>query len=263
VTFTGSTATGRQVMTAAASNLKKVFLELGGKSAAVVLPDADMSAAVAMTAFQVVTHAGQGCAITTRLVLPESRYDEGLAALLEVMAGLPYGDPTDPSNLMGPLISERQRRRVLSFINRGVEEGATLALGGGIPAHLDRGFFVEPTVLTDVRPDATVAQQEIFGPVLVVQRYRDGEGDERADAAAAALANDSAYGLSGSVFSGSIDRARSFAAKVRTGTLSLNGAVWYGPDVPFGGYKQSGVGREMGRAGFEEYLEIKSIAEPA
>ena len=135
-------------------------------------------------------------------------------------------------------------------------EGATVALGGGAPAHLPVGFYVEPTVLTDVAPDASVAQEEIFGPVLVVQAYDDEDH-------AVALANDSAYGLSGAVFSASVDHARDVAARLRTGTVSLNGGLWYGPDVPFGGYKQSGIGREMGRAGFEEYLETKAIGEPA
>jgi aldehyde dehydrogenase (NAD+) len=256
VSFTGSTATGRRVMTAAAGNLKKVFLELGGKSAAIVLDDADVASAAAATAFQVMTHAGQGCAITTRLVLPRSRFDEGVGALVETMAALPYGDPTEPSHLMGPLISGRQRERVLGYIGTGVEEGATVALGGGVPSHLPVGYYVEPTVLTGVDPDATVAQEEIFGPVLVVLAH-DGDDD------AVAVANNSVYGLSGAVFSQSIDRARAVASRLRTGTVSLNGGLWYGPDVPFGGYKQSGIGREMGRAGFEEYLETKSMAEPA
>jgi aldehyde dehydrogenase (NAD+) len=256
VSFTGSTATGRRVMTASAGNLKKVFLELGGKSAAVVLDDADIAGAAAATAFQVMTHAGQGCAITTRLVLPKARRDEGVAALLETMAALPYGDPRDPSHLMGPLINARQRERVLGYIQKGVDEGATVAVGGGVPANLPVGYYVEPTVLLDVDPNATVAQEEIFGPVLAVLTH---EGDDDA----VAIANNSPYGLSGAIFSGAPERARATAARIRTGTLSLNGALWYGTDVPFGGYKQSGIGREMGKAGFEEYLETKSIAEPA
>jgi len=256
VTFTGSTATGRRVMVAAAGNLKKVFLELGGKSAALALEDADVADAAASTAIQIMTHAGQGCAITTRLLLPRAKYDEGLEVLVATMGAVGYGDPMEPSNLMGPLISARQRERVLGMIEQGVAEGATVALGGGRPAHLPVGYYVEPTVLTDVAPDATVAQEEIFGPVLVVQAY-DTEDE------AVALANNSAYGLSGAVFSGSIEHARAVAGRLRTGTVSLNGGLWYGPDVPFGGYKQSGIGREMGRAGFEEYLETKAIGEPA
>jgi aldehyde dehydrogenase (NAD+) len=263
VSFTGSTATGRKVMTAAAGNLKQVFLELGGKSAAVVLPDADVAKAAGSTGVQICAHAGQGCAITSRLLLPRSRYDEGVAAVVDTMGSLAYGDPTDPSNLMGPLVSAAQRARVLGYVDQGVGEGAALALGGGTPDHLPTGYYVEPTVLVDVDPGATVAQEEIFGPVLVVLAYDDSGGDAAADRAAAALANDSVYGLSGAVFSGSVERARAVAGRIRTGTVSVNGGVYYGADAPFGGYKQSGIGREMGRAGFEEYLETKTVAEPA
>ncbi len=255
VSLTGSTATGRRVMAAGAQTLKKIFLELGGKSAALVLDDADVGAAAGATAFQIMTHAGQGCAITTRLVLPRARFDEGVATLIDTIKAIPYGDPTDSGNLMGPLISARQRERVLAYIQTGVDEGATIAHGGGIPAHLPDGFYVEPTVLVDVDPNATVAQEEIFGPVVVVLVH-DGDDD------AVAIANNSPYGLSGAVFGGSLDRARAVARRLRTGTVSVNGGLWYGADVPFGGYKQSGIGREMGREGFEEYLEIKTIAEP-
>jgi aldehyde dehydrogenase (NAD+) len=256
VSFTGSTATGRRVMASAAATIKRVFLELGGKSAAVVLDDADVAEAAGATAFQVMTHAGQGCAITTRLVLPRARLDEGIEAAVSMMQALGCGDPTDSTVMMGPLISERQRQRVLGYIDTGRREGATVALGGGIPPHLGVGYFVEPTVLVDVDPAATVAQEEIFGPVLVVLAH-DGDDD------AVAIANNSIYGLSGAVFGGSIERAHAVAARLRTGTVSVNGGLWYGPDVPFGGNKQSGIGREMGRAGFEEYLEMKSVAAPA
>ena len=256
VSFTGSTATGRRVMASASATLKRVFLELGGKSAAVVLDDGDVGEAAGACAFQLMTHAGQGCAITTRLVVPRRRMDEGVEAAMAVMAAVGYGDPTDPANLMGPLISERQRQRVLGYIATGVSDGARVAMGGGIPAHLQVGYYVEPTVLVNVDPNATVAQEEIFGPVLVVLAH-DGDDD------AVAVANNSAYGLSGAVFAGSVERARAVADRMRTGTVSINGGVWFGPDVPFGGYKQSGIGREMGRAGFEEYLELKSLAEPA
>jgi aldehyde dehydrogenase (NAD+) len=255
VSFTGSTVTGRKVMTAAAQTVKKVFLELGGKSAYVVLDDADVAAAVAGVAFQITTHAGQGCAVTSRLLLPRARFDEGVEAVVATLATFTYGDPSDPTMMMGPLISERQRQRVLGYIGRGVEQGATAVLGGGVPAHLPRGFYVEPTVLVGVGRDAVVAQEEIFGPVLVVQAH-DGDDD------AVELANHSIYGLSGAVV-GSPERARSVARRMRTGTVSVNGGLYYSPDVPFGGYRQSGVGREMGVAGFEEYLEIKSLAERA
>lgn len=254
VSFTGSTATGRRIMAAAAPTIKKVFLELGGKSACVALDDADMMAAATGAAFQVTTHAGQGCAITSRLVVPASRRDEAVEAVLGVLGQISYGDPTDPANMMGPLISETQRSRVLGYIEKGKEQGAKVAVGGGVPAHLPKGFYVEPTVLVGAERHHTVVQEEIFGPVLVVQTH-DGDDD------AVAVANDSIYGLSGAVFSADADRARAVARRIRSGTIGINGGVYYGADVPFGGYKQSGVGREMGRAGFEEYLEIKSIAE--
>jgi aldehyde dehydrogenase (NAD+) len=255
VSFTGSTATGRKVMMAGAGNLKKVFLELGGKSALVALDDADLSTVVGNAAFQITTHAGQGCAILTRLLLPRARYDEGVEALVAALRNWPIGDPTDPSVLMGPLISEHQRQRVLTYIDRGVAEGARVALGGGIPGNQPRGWFVEPTVLADVGENDIVAQEEIFGPVIAVIPY-EGDDDE-----AVRIANNSRYGLSGAVISASAERARAAARKIRTGTMSVNGGVYYGADMPFGGYRQSGVGRESGSAGFEEYLEIKAIAE--
>jgi aldehyde dehydrogenase (NAD+) len=255
VSFTGSTATGRAVMIAGAANLKKVFLELGGKSALIALDDADLPTVAATAAFQITTHAGQGCAILSRLLLPRDRYEEGVAALVETLHGWPYGDPSDPATLMGPLISERQRSRVLAHLEKGLAEGAKIALGGGVPKHLPKGWFVEPTVLTDVGADTTVAQEEIFGPVICVIPY-DGGDDE-----AVRVANNSRYGLSGGVISASADRARAVARKVRAGTFSINGGTYYGADMPFGGYRQSGVGRESGVAGFEEYLEIKAVAE--
>jgi aldehyde dehydrogenase (NAD+) len=255
ISFTGSTVTGRSVMTAGASSLKKVFLELGGKSALIALDDADLPTVAATAAFHITTHAGQGCAILSRLLLPRARYDEGLAAVVETLRGWPYGDPADSATLMGPLISERQRQRVLGYVEKGAAGGARIALGGGIPAQFPKGWFVEPTVLADVDENSVVAQDEIFGPVLCVIAY-DGDDDE-----AVRVANNSRYGLSGAVISASADRARAVARKVRTGTMSVNGGAYYGPDVPFGGYRQSGVGRESGIAGFEEYLEIKALAE--
>jgi aldehyde dehydrogenase (NAD+) len=256
ISFTGSTATGRKIMTAAAANITKTFLELGGKSALVVLDDADMPTAALVAAFNATSHAGQGCAITSRMLLPRSRYDEGVEAVVETMKTIPYGDPTDPGMMMGPLVREQQRQRVLGYVRKGTDEGARLALGGGVPAHLPKGYYVEPTVLVDVDPDATVAQEEIFGPVLVVLPH---DGDDHA----VELANRSAYGLSGGVLGNDLERARGIANRMRTGTVSLNGGVWYGADVPFGGYRQSGIGRESGVAGFEEYLEVKALAEPA
>ncbi len=253
ISFTGSTATGTRIMTAAAANITKVFLELGGKSALIALDDADIAGAAAAAFFQITSHAGQGCAITSRLLLPRDKYDEGLDALASLAATWPYGDPTDPGMLMGPLVREQQRQRVLDYVRIGVEEGARIVTGGGIPAHLPKGYFVEPTVLADVTPDARVAQEEIFGPVLAVIPY---EGDDEA----VAIANNSKYGLSGGVISASDERARAVANRIRTGTIMVNGGLYYGADSPFGGYKHSGIGREMGLAGFEEYLEIKTIA---
>lgn len=256
VSFTGSTATGKKVMAGAAETLKKVFLELGGKSAFVVLDDADAASAAGLAAFTVCTHAGQGCAITTRLLLPRARFDEGVDAVVAAMAGLAPGDPTDPGTICGPLISARQRGRVLGYLDLARSEGGSFACGGGPPADRDRGHFVEPTLVVGVGNDARVSQEEIFGPVLVAIPH---DGDDHA----VALANDSVFGLSGTVFGGDLDRAWAVAARLRTGTVGVNGGIWYGGDVPFGGYKQSGVGREMGVLGFEEYLEAKSVAEPA
>ncbi|WP_292991786.1 aldehyde dehydrogenase [Mycobacterium sp.] len=254
ISFTGSTSTGTRIMVAAAPTIKKVFLELGGKSALVALDDADLGSVVTSAAFATTTHAGQGCANTTRLLLPRAKYREGVQALAEALDGWPFGDPTDSSVLMGPLISEVQRQRVLGYIKKGVDEGATIAVGGGVPAHLPAGYYVEPTVLTDVDPNSSVAQDEIFGPVLVVIPH---DGDDHA----VQIANNSRYGLSGAVVSADDERARAVANRMRTGTVNVNGGVFYGVDVPFGGYKHSGIGREMGVAGFEEYLEIKAIAE--
>jgi len=256
VSFTGSTATGRKVMASAADTVKKVFLELGGKSAFVILDDADLRGACATAAFTVCTHAGQGCAITTRLLVPRTLFDEAVDSTSRVMAKLPAGDPTDPGTICGPLVSARQRDRVEGYLKLAIEEGGSFALGGGRPDGMDGGFFVEPTLIVGVGNDARVAQEEIFGPVLVVIPFDD-------DDDAVTLANDSAYGLSGSVWSADRARAVAVANRIRTGTIGINGGLWFSPDVPFGGYRQSGVGRESGVAGFEEYLETKSLAEPA
>jgi aldehyde dehydrogenase (NAD+) len=255
VSFTGSTATGRTIMAAAAPTVKRLFLELGGKSALLVLDDADMALAAAVAAFQITTHAGQGCAVTTRVLLPRDRFDEGVEAIAATIASIGYGDPADPSNLMGPLISAAQRDRVLDYISSAVDDGGTIVAGGARPAHLPVGYFVEPTVITGLEPGAKAVREEIFGPVLCVLPH-DGDTD------AVRIANDSIFGLSGAVIGTDLERARSVAARLRTGTVGINGGQWYAPDVPFGGYKQSGVGRESGVAGFEEYLETKSVAEP-
>jgi aldehyde dehydrogenase (NAD+) len=241
-------------MECASATVKKVFLELGGKSAHIVLDDADLAKVLPGTAM-ICTHAGQGCAITTRLLLPRSRYEEGLALAKASFEKLAYGDPTNPAHLMGPVVSRRQRDRVLGYIEKGRREGARLLTGGGVPKHLPKGFYVEPTLFGDVDPDATIAQEEIFGPVLAVIPYEDDDDAVR-------IANHSIYGLSGAVTSASEERALSVARRIRTGTLSVNGAMWFDVDTPFGGYRQSGVGRENGVAGFEEYLETKVVALP-
>ncbi|MBI3690997.1 MAG: aldehyde dehydrogenase, partial [Mycolicibacterium aromaticivorans] len=253
VSFTGSTNTGRAVMAAGAATIKKVFLELGGKSAFLVLDDADLAGACSMAAFTASMHAGQGCAITTRLVVPRARYDEAVEAAAATMGGIKAGDPTNPGTICGPVISERQRDRVQSYLDLAITEGGRFACGGGRPADRDTGYFISPTVIAGLDNSARVAREEIFGPVLTVIAH-DGDDD------AINIANDSPYGLSGSVFSSDPERAQGVADRLRVGTVNVNGGVWYSADVPFGGYKQSGVGREMGLAGFEEYLELKVIA---
>jgi aldehyde dehydrogenase (NAD+) len=255
ISFTGSTAVGQRIMEKGAATMKRVFLELGGKSATIVLEDADLGTA-AMMGVGVCFHAGQGCAIQTRMLIARSRYDEGVEMLTAAMAGVPYGDPQRPDVIMGPVISAKQRERILGYIEKGVAEGATLAVGGGRPADYPKGFFVEPTLFTDVDNSMTIAQEEIFGPVLVVIPFEDEDDAIR-------IANDSKYGLSGGVFSGSLERSQAVARRIRTGGMSINGGAPYGPDVPFGGFKHSGIGRQNGVAGFDQYLEIKSVAWPA
>lgn len=252
VSFTGSTSVGKHIMARAAQTVKKVFLELGGKSANIILDDADLNTSL-LTCLAVCFHSGQGCAINTRLLIPRSRQAEVEALLPTYFGFIEYGDPTSDSQIMGSLVNARQRDRVLAYIEQGKSEGARLLLGGGIPAHLDKGYYVEPTVFVDVTNDMTIAREEIFGPVLSVIAYDDEEDAVR-------IANDSEYGLSGGVWSASEERALAVARRIRSGTINVNGGNFYGADAPFGGYKQSGVGREMGLEGFEEYLETKTIA---
>ena len=255
ISFTGSSAVGKRIMEKGAATLKRLFLELGGKSATIVLDDADFPSAM-LIGLAVCSHAGQGCAVPTRMLLPRSRYDEGVELLRANLAAAPYGDPQSPDVMMGPLISEKQRTRVLGYIQRGIDEGATLALGGHRPKDMTKGWYVEPTLFTDVVNSMTIAREEIFGPVLVVIPFDD-------DDDAVMIANDSNYGLGGMVFSGSLDRSLAVARRVRAGSLSINGGAAFGPDVPFGGYKDSGIGRQNGTAGFDQYLETKSLAWPA
>ncbi|MCP3983606.1 MAG: aldehyde dehydrogenase family protein [bacterium] len=252
VTFTGSTATGRRVMENASATVKKAFLELGGKSASIVLDDAKLEAVLPGAAMTCI-HGGQGCALTTRWLVPRSRYEEAVEIIKAAFEAWNWGDPTDPSNLQGPQISKRQQERVLGYIEQGRQEGARCLVGGGRPDR--KGFFVEPTLFVDVEPAMTIARQEIFGPVCCVLPYDDEDEAVR-------IANDSIYGLSGAVYSGDDERALAVARRIRTGTISVNGGMWFHVSTPFGGYGQSGLGRENGVMGFEEHLETKVIALP-
>lgn len=254
VSFTGSTAVGKRLMALGASSVKRLFLELGGKSADIVLDDADFAEKLSM-AWTICVHGGQGCVMLTRLLLPRSRYDEGIALMEDGFRHVPYGDPTDPANFQGPQINAAQRERILGYIERGVEEGARLVVGGGRPAHLPTGYYVEPTLFADVENTMTIAREEIFGPVLVVIPYDDDDDAVR-------IANDSPYGLGCGVTSASEERALGVARRIRAGSVMVNGGLWYGADAPFGGYKSSGIGRQNGVEGFEQYLETKSIAGP-
>lgn len=253
VSFTGSTATGRRIMRVAASNIKKLFLELGGKSAHIVLDDID-PAEIAGSFTAGCVHAGQGCSNLTRILLPRARYEEGLEAIVKAVQAIPFGDPRDPKNIMGPVIRKSQHERILGIIESGKQE-ARLVCGGGVPKGFDRGYFIEPTVFADVSNRSSLAQDEIFGPVLCVIPYED-------DDDAVQIANDSRYGLSGAVTGTDLERAHRIARRIRTGTMSVNGGQYFSVDAPFGGYRESGLGRENGSMGCEEYLETKLIASP-
>jgi acyl-CoA reductase-like NAD-dependent aldehyde dehydrogenase len=255
VSFTGSTPVGKKIMAAASDTVKRVFLELGGKSAFVVLEDGNVQMSTFIAVMGATSHAGQGCAITSRLVVPRERVQEAAAVAKGAIANIKYGDPTDPATYMGPLITKAQQDKVAGYVDRAVAAGATLVTGGKVPEQFDRGYYYEPTVLI-ADENSEIAQEELFGPVLVIIPH-DGDDD------AVRVANNSDFGLSGAVDSADVERALSVARRIRTGTIGVNGGVWFSPDVPFGGYKQSGFGREMGVAGLEEFLESKSIALPA
>ena len=249
ISFTGSTATGRAIMHAASDTVKRVFLELGGKSAMIVLDDADFGAAAMFAAFTICSHSGQGCALTSRLLVPRAQHDEIVEKVVAGIGRVTYGDPTDIKTFMGPLISEKQRDKVDGMVQRAVAAGATLATGG---KRVDPGFFYTPTVLTNVDPDSEIAQDEVFGPVLAVIPFEDDDDAVR-------IANNSIFGLSGAVHSRDEARAIALARRIRSGTFSINGGNYFSQDVPFGGYKQSGIGRESGVAGLEEFLQLKSF----
>lgn len=253
-TFTGSSAVGKEIAKIAAEKLKPCTLELGGKSAAIILEDADLDSTLPMLGFSGVMNSGQACVAQTRILAPRSRYEEVVEKVANFVGAMPVGLPDDPNAAIGPLISEKQRDRVESYIKKGVDEGARIVTGGGRPEGLDNGWFVQPTVFADVENSMTIAQEEIFGPVLAVIPYEDEEDAIR-------IANDSVYGLAGSVWTTDNKKALEVASKIRTGTYAVN-MYAFDPGAPFGGYKNSGIGRENGPEGIEAYVEHKSVLLP-
>ncbi|HTN99446.1 MAG TPA: aldehyde dehydrogenase family protein [Microthrixaceae bacterium] len=259
VSFTGSGRAGAEVSRAAAATAKRVGLELGGKSANVVLDDADPTTVAMGALFGAFINSGQTCSALTRVLVPESRKDEYIDAIVAEAAQMrlvdPKADEPDILHALGPMSSKVHQERVNAFIQKGIDEGATLAIGGpGQPEEFEKGFYVKPTVFVDVTPDMTIAQEEIFGPVLSVLTYTDDDDAVR-------IANDTIYGLSGAVQSADVERAKGIARRMRTGQVDINGAA-FNTAAPFGGYKQSGNTRERGRWGLEEFLETKSIQLP-
>ena len=256
VSFTGSDAVGRKVYAQGAESIKKVVLELGGKSANILLDDTDLDKAMQSVLSGFITHAGQGCALQTRILVHQSLHDDLVNRIVGTLGFISVGDPSDPATMMGPLIREVQRERVESLIAAGVEEGAQIAFGGKRPAHLDRGFFVEPTLFVGVDNGMRIAQEEFFGPVAVVIPFTDDDDAVR-------IANDSRYGLAGGVWSADPLRAAGVARRLRTGMVVVNGGGGgLNPASPFGGYKQSGIGREFGEYGLAEYLQHKALQWP-
>ncbi|NJP33594.1 aldehyde dehydrogenase family protein [Micromonospora thermarum] len=251
VSFTGSTATGRRVAHLAADRIARVALELGGKSANVILDDADLATAVKVGVGNAFLNSGQTCTAWTRMLVHRDRYDEALALAAKAADGYRLGDPFDPATRLGPLVSAAQRDRVRDHVARGLADGGRLVAGGPDAPLPERGWFVAPTVIADVDPDSALAQEEVFGPVLAVIPVDDDEH-------AVAVANNSRYGLAGAVWSGDEERALAVARRMRTGAVDVNGAP-FNPLAPFGGYKQSGLGRELGTYGLEEFLQTKAI----
>jgi aldehyde dehydrogenase (NAD+) len=252
VSFTGSVRAGKRVAALAAESIKRVTLELGGKSACVILDDAPFEKAIPSGARNAMLNSGQTCSAWTRMLVPRARQKDAIDLAMKAVSGLPVGDPLDAATRLGPLISSQQRERVEGYIAKGKHEGARLVAGGARPAAFAKGYYVEPTVFADVKSPMTIAQEEIFGPVLSILPY-DSEDE------AVRIANDTIYGLAGGVWSGDAERAMRVARRMRTGQIDINGGR-YNPLAPFGGYKQSGVGRELGVYGLEEYLQVKSIA---
>jgi betaine-aldehyde dehydrogenase len=252
ISFTGSTRAGRRVSELASQTVKRVALELGGKSANIILDDADFEKAVRSGVSNCYFNSGQTCSAHTRMLVPRGRMEEAARIAKQAAEGFTVGDPREAKSKLGPLVSEAQRERVRNYIRKGIEEGATLVTGGAEPPEgLERGYFVRPTVFANVRNDMTIAREEIFGPVLSIIPYEDEDDAVR-------IANDTIYGLAGGVWSGDAERAKRVARRLRTGQVDINGGS-FNPFAPFGGYKQSGNGRELGRYGLEEYLEVKSL----
>ena len=252
ISFTGSTRAGKRVSELAAQTVKRVALELGGKSANIILDDADLDKAVRGGVNNCYFNSGQTCSAHTRMLVPKERHDEAVRIAKEAAESFTVGDPREGKAKLGPLVSAVQRDRVRSYIKKGIEEGATLVTGGvEAPEGLDRGYFMQPTVFANVRNDMTIAREEIFGPVLSIIPYDDEDDAVR-------IANDTVYGLAGGVWSSDIERAKRVARRLRTGQVDINGGK-FNAFAPFGGYKQSGNGREMGRYGLEEFLETKSL----
>ena len=252
ISFTGSTEAGRRVSEAAAGTIKRVALELGGKSPNVILEDANLEQAITDGVSKCFLNSGQTCSALTRMLVPRSRLAEAEQIAAAVAEQFKPGDPFESGTMLGPLVSEGQRKLVRDYITKGTEEGAKLMTGGVEPPQgLEQGYFVRPTVFSDVTPEMTIAQEEIFGPVLAIMPYEDDEDAVR-------IANDSVYGLAGGVWSADEERAKRIARRIRTGQVEINGGA-FNPLAPFGGYKQSGYGRELGRFGLEEFLQIKSL----
>jgi len=252
ISFTGSTRAGKRVSELAAQTIKRVALELGGKSANIILDDADLEKAVRSGVSNCYFNSGQTCSAHTRMLVPKERHDEAVQIAKEAAESFTVGDPREGKAKLGPLVSEVQRDRVRNYIGKGIDEGATLVTGGaGAPEGLDKGYFVRPTVFANVRNDMTIAREEIFGPVLSIIPYEDDDDAVR-------IANDTVYGLAGGVWSANVERAKQVARRLRTGQVDINGGK-FNALAPFGGYKQSGNGREMGKYGLEEFLETKSL----